>query len=237
MTIGSEQFFKTGDLARYNAQGQLEGVGRADFQIKINGQRVEAAEIENIVMAWSPSEISNCLVVKFPQANEESLVAYVVSNNSELDIESIRDYCKHRLRQYMVPSYFVIMDKLPLNTNGKVDRKQLPSPSLPSKLLNQFVKIGEGPMSELEDKVHHLWCSMLRLDAVPRHVNCFALGGSSLSLMQLFNHYQFHLAPNKQLNVLDFFRNPTIADHVRYLASVETKTLSFWRPLHLTRGT
>ena len=84
----------------------------------------------------------------------------------------------------------------------------------------QFGKGDEEPMSELEDKVHRLWCSMLRLDGIPHHANWLALGGSSLSLMQLFTYYQFYLALEKQLNVLDFFINPTIAEHVRHLRSI-----------------
>ena len=91
-------------------------------------------------------------------------------------------------------------------------------------------------MSELEEKVHSLWCSILRLDVVPIHMNCFALGGSSLSLMQLFNYYQFHLAPDKELNVLDFFINPTITEHVQLLINSKQKLHIMWSPLHLVQG-
>jgi hypothetical protein len=231
VTIDHQVYIKTGDLARYNSRGELVHVGRIDFQIKINGQRVETTEIENTIMNWSPDKISNCLVTKTLQ-NDDLLIAYVISNDLELGTEEIRDYCSVHLRQYMVPSYLIILDKFPLNANGKIDRKQLPLPSI----LNNYLPIEDRQMSELEEEVHRLWCSTLRLDAVPHHMNCFALGGSSLSLMQLFNFYQFHLAPDKQLNVVEFFINPTIAEHIRLLINSKTKTHIVWTPLHLVEG-
>jgi hypothetical protein len=236
VTIDNQLYIQTGDLARYNARGELVHVGRVDFQIKIHGQRVETTEIESTIINCSPSKISNCLVTKVPQ-NDDLLVAYVISNDSELETEAIRNYCNKHLRQYMVPSYFVVLDKFSLNVNGKVDRKQLPLPSLRCDASTNVVRIKDRPMSELEEKVHRLWCSILRLDTVPCHMNCFGLGGSSLSLMQLFNYYQFHLVPDKQLNVLDFFINPTIAKHVQLLTNSKTKTHTIWSPLHLVQGT
>ncbi|CAF3340149.1 unnamed protein product [Rotaria sp. Silwood2] len=218
---------KTGDLARYNSDGELVHAGRVDFQIKIRGQRVETAEIENTIMRWSPGKISNCLVMKLPQS-DDLLVAYIVSNDLKLNTEDIRDYCNKHLRQYMIPSYFIIMDKFLVNSNGKVDRKQFPLPSLQYNALTNSSRSEDRSMSELEEKVHRLWCSTLRLDAISRDKNCFALGGSSLSLMQFFNYYQFYLAPDKQLNVLDFFANPTITEHVQLLLNSKTKATIIW---------
>ena len=129
VTINNQIYIKTGDLARYNLRGELISVGRVDFQIKIRGQRVEATEIENTIKSWSPSKITDCLVTKVPQS-DDLLVAYVISNDSEVEIEEIRAYCNKHLRQYMVPSYFVVLDKFPLNANGKIDRKQLPPSSV-----------------------------------------------------------------------------------------------------------
>jgi hypothetical protein len=228
-------YLKTGDLAQYNEQGELVHVGRVDFQIKIRGQRVETVEIESTIMNYS-KKISNCLVTKAPQ-NNDLLVAYVISNDLELEVEEIRNYCNKYLRQYMVPTYFVILDKFPLNANGKVDRSQLSLPLLLQHTSTNFVPIKDQLMSELEKKVHSLWCSILRLEIVPRHMNCFALGGSSLSLMQLFNYYQFHLTPDKKLNISDFFINPTIAEHVQLLINSKTETHIVWSPLHLIQGT
>ncbi|CAF1112557.1 unnamed protein product [Adineta steineri] len=235
ITIDNQLYMKTGDLARYNARDELVHAGRIDFQIKVHGQRVETAEIENTIMNWSPDKISNCLVTKALH-NDDLLVAYIISNDLELDTKEIQDYCKKYLRQYMVPSYIVVMDKFPLNANGKVDRKNLPLPTLHYNMQTKCVLIEDQPMSELEEKVYNLWCSTLQLDVVPHDMSCFALGGSSISLMQLFNYYQFHLVPDKQINVLDFFTNQTIADHVRLLISSKSELHTVWSPLHLVQG-
>ena len=235
-TIGNQVYLKTGDLARYGTRGELIHAERLKFQIKVRGQRVESNEIENTISSWSPSKISSCLVIKAPH-DDDLLVAYVISNDLELNTEEIRDHCNKHLRQYMVPSYFIVMNKFPINASGKVDRKQLPLPSLQFDASTNFLQSKDQPMSELEEKVHHLWCSTLRLDIVPRHMNCFALGGSSLSLMQLFNYYQFHLTPDKQLNIRDFFINPTIAEHVQLLINSKANTYIKWISLHLVQGT
>ncbi|CAF4306527.1 unnamed protein product, partial [Adineta steineri] len=235
VTIDNRTYLKTGDLARYNERGELVHAGRADFQIKIHGQRVETTETEDTIMNWSRNKISGCLVTKSPQ-NEDLLVAYIISHDLKLNIEEIRNHCSKYLRQYMIPFYMVVLDKFPLNSNGKIDRKQLPIPSsLSSEPINS-VAIDDTPISELEEKIHKLWCSVLQLNSVPRHANCFALGGSSLSLIQFFNYYQFHFAPDMQLNVLDFFISPTIGDHAQLLLSCKTKTKIIWSPLHLTQG-
>ncbi len=237
ITIDNEQFFKTGDLGRYNAREELLHLGRIDFQIEINGQRVEAAEIETTILTWSLSEITNCLAVKFSQNDNDSIVAYIVSNSSQLDIESLRHHCRDRLRQYMVPSYFIVLNSFPLNANGKVDRSQLPPPSAYSSVSTQSIENDEGPKSALEEQVHALWCSLFDRAIISRHTNYFALGGSSLSLVQLFNHYQFHLASDKQLDILGFFNNATIAEHAQLLISGKAEATTIWRPLNLIRGT
>jgi len=149
--INNQIYIKTGDLARYNTRGELVHVGRIDFQIKIRGQRVETAEIENTIIKFSPSEISNCLVTKVSQ-NHDYLIAYIISNDSDLDTEMIRDYCNNHLCQYMVPFHIMILDKFPLNVNGKIDRKKLPLPSLLSKRSFTFDSIDNKPMWNIEEK-------------------------------------------------------------------------------------
>ncbi|CAF4074768.1 unnamed protein product, partial [Adineta steineri] len=127
--INNQVYIKTGDLARYNAQGKLYYVERTDFQIKIRGQRLETTEIENTITNSYPGKISDCVVTKLAQ-NEDLLVAYVVSKASELDTEQIRNHCNKHLYQYMVPSIFVFLKQLPLNANGKLDRQRLPMPDI-----------------------------------------------------------------------------------------------------------
>ncbi|CAF2765776.1 unnamed protein product [Rotaria sp. Silwood2] len=140
--INNEEFFKTGDLARYNAKGELVHAGRIDFQIRIDNQRIEPAEVEKTIIACCPNEIFGCLVTKLSQ-DEDLLVAYVIGDKSQLDTELIRNYCKDHLRKHMVPSHFIVLDKFPLNASGKANRKQLSLPSLSSNVLMQFVKADE----------------------------------------------------------------------------------------------
>ena len=206
-----------------------------DFQIKIRGQRVETTEIENTIINYSPDRISNCLVVKAPH-NDDSLIAYIVSSDLAYDISQIRDHCQRHLRQYMVPSHFVVLDKLPVNASGKIDRKQLPLLALLSDASTNLPQINNPFTSELETRVFDLWRSEFGLPNISHHMNCFELGGSSLSLMQLFNKYQHQLVPDKKLNVLDFFINPTIANHAQLLMNSESKTTTIWHPLHLIQG-
>ncbi len=186
-------------------------------------------------MNFAPRKISNCLVCKLSQT-DDYLIAYIISDDCELNTEAIRTHCGKYLCQYMVPVCIMVLDQFPLSPNGKVDRQNLPLPSLLS--INSFNsnRINSERLSKSERKVHDLWCMILRLETIPRHKNCFALGGSSLSLMKLFNYYQYHLAPDKQLNILDFFTDPTIVGHVQLLINSKSKAATVWHPLHLTQG-
>ena len=144
--IQNRIYMKTGDLARYNERGELIHAGRVDFQVKIRGQLVDTTEIESTIVNYCTNKISNCLVTKVPD-NDDLLVAYIISNDSQLNIDGIRNHCENYLRRYMIPSYFVILDKLPLNNNGKVDRKQLPIPTALHQTSTNVVQIDDQPTS------------------------------------------------------------------------------------------
>ncbi|CAF3385918.1 unnamed protein product, partial [Rotaria sp. Silwood2] len=234
--MDNEQYFKTEDIVRCNARSELVLLERVGLQMKICEQQVEVAEIENTIMALSPSEISNCLVIKIFENGEDRLAAYVVSNNSKFSIESIRDYCMVYLCPHMVPSYFIVLDQFPSNANETTDRQGLTVPSPSIDISNQYVKNSEEAMYDSEDKMHHLWSSMLTLDSLSRHAYYFALGGTSCSLMQLFNQYQVHLISDEQFDVFDFLKNPTIVEHIRHLMKVEPKMSTVYSSLHLTQG-
>ena len=243
VTIDNRVCVKTGDLARYNERGELVHAGRVDFQIKMRGQRVETAEIENTIIDYCPSKISNCLVMKVPQ-KDDSLVAYVASSDLALDIEEISNHCKISLHQYMIPSYFVLLDKLPVNANGKTDRAQLPVPSLLNCISNTVIEAGYQLVSkdlsttpelsstlttsndhfspdlsdELEVYIHSLWCQTLSYSTISTKVNFFHIGGHSLLLMQMYYNYKMTLNIDmKSVDVTNFLQNPTIADHARFL--------------------
>ena len=119
--IDGELFYRTGDLVRMDNNGLLYYQGRKDHQIKLHGQRIELGEIERCLL--NITSISACVVMKW---NDDYLVAYVQS--SDINEQQLREHCQSHLPPHMIPSFFIILDKLPLNPNGKIDRKQLPSP-------------------------------------------------------------------------------------------------------------
>ncbi|CAF1589356.1 unnamed protein product, partial [Adineta steineri] len=118
--IDSQVFYRTGDLVRIDNSGLLHYQGRKDYQIKLHGQRIELGEIERCLL--NITSIPACVVMKW---NDDYLVAYVQSYH--INEEQLRQHCQSHLPPHMIPSIFIILDKLPLNPNGKVDRKQLPS--------------------------------------------------------------------------------------------------------------
>ncbi|CAF5029173.1 unnamed protein product, partial [Rotaria sp. Silwood1] len=122
LIINGEPFYRTGDLVYMDTNGLLHYQGRKDYQIKLHGQRIELGEIERCLLKTS---ISACVVIKW---NHDYLVAYVQS--SSIEEEQLRKHCQSHLPSYLVPSQFVILEKLPLNANGKIDRKLLPTPDL-----------------------------------------------------------------------------------------------------------
>ena len=155
--IDSEIFYRTGDLVRMNSSGLLYYQGRKDHQIKLHGQRIELGEIERCLLNTS---ISACVVMKW---GDDHLVAYVQS--SHVDEKQLRKYCQSHLPPHMIPSLFIILENLPLNANGKIDRKLLPRPDfahLSSMHLTNDIDLSES-MNEIELIVHNIWCDIFQL--------------------------------------------------------------------------
>ncbi|CAF1166800.1 unnamed protein product [Adineta steineri] len=217
VTIDNEIYMKTGDLARYNERGELVHAGRIDFQVKVHGQRVETTEIESTIITWSSDKISNCLVTKVPQ-NDDFLVAYIVSSDLQIDTEEIRQHCRKHLRQYMVPSIFIVLEKLPLNANGKIDRKNLPVPdfSTLATIANDHRYV--EPKGKVEILVHSLWCEILGHSQISTSANFFSIGGHSLLFIQLYQGYKTTFdADISMLDIGELFQHPTIANHAQLI--------------------
>ncbi|CAF4176879.1 unnamed protein product [Rotaria sordida] len=141
--IDGEIFYRTGDFVRMDSNGLLHYQGRKDHQVKLHGQRIELGEIEQCLLKTS---ISACVVIKW---NDDYLIAYVQSSN--IDEEQLRKHCQSHLPPYMIPSIFVILEKFPMNVNGKVDRKRLPPPNLSTvPLLSTDVSI--VPHNQFEER-------------------------------------------------------------------------------------
>ncbi|CAF1334934.1 unnamed protein product, partial [Adineta steineri] len=234
-TINNQVYFKTGDLARYNAQGKLFYVGRTDFQIKIRGQRVETTEIENSITNSYPGKISDCVVTKLAQ-NDDLLVAYVVSKDSELDTEQIRNYCNKYLHQYMTPSIFVFLKQLPLNANGKLDRQRLPIPDISVLSTNGIDHQYIEPKNELETLVHSIWCKVLGCNRISMLTNFFSIGGHSLLFIRIYQYYRtlFNF-DSETINIQSFLEYNTIVEHAKLLENMKINNIQTkeWHTLHI----
>ncbi|MCC5658364.1 amino acid adenylation domain-containing protein [Nostoc sp. XA010] len=214
------RLYKTGDLARYLPDGNLEYLGRADSQVKMRGFRIELGEIENALLKHPGVQEIVVLVREDKQSNQQ-LVAYVVAFPDQIPtIKELRKYLKELLPDYMIPGVFIFLDTLPLLPNGKVDRKALPVPdSLRPTLTTNY----QVPNSEMEQQIAKLWQQVLHLDKVGIHDNFFDLGGHSLLMLQV-NH-KLRTTLQRDISVVTMFQNPTIYSLAQYLS--QDRQLSF----------
>ncbi|CAF3873126.1 unnamed protein product [Adineta steineri] len=230
--IDGQLFYRTGDLVRMDPEGLLYYIGRNDYQIKLHGQRIELGEVEQCLLRTS---ISASVVIKW---KDDHLVAYVQS--SDINEQELREHCQSHLPPHMTPSLFVVLDRLPLNTNGKIDRKLLPPPNFSSIYLTNQDKL-LLPMNEIEMIIHHIWCEIFKLSQISTNTNIFTLGGHSLVIMQLFHRYkkQFDLEPNT-LSITDLFQYATIIHHAQLIQQIKSIKHSIhdyqWLSLHIIQA-
>ena len=229
--IDGEMFYRTGDLVRMDHNGLLHYIGRKDHQIKLRGQRIELGEIERCLL--SMPFISGCVVMKW---GDDNLVAYVQS--STVNEDELRAHCQLYLPPHMVPSFFIILDKLPLNSNGKIDRKQLPRPN-PSSLT--LFSSSDIPHNNLEEKIQQIWLQVLRRveHRISTTTNFFSIGGHSLLFIELYHRYQSMFAfDTAELSIAPFLQRSTIEQHAKLLERIPTHhTLSTqWYTLNVIEG-
>ena len=198
------RLYKTGDRARFLADGRIEYLGRVDNQVKIRGYRVEPDEIE-AVLTHHP-KVNKCVVVaREDRPEEKRLVAYVVLlEEVETIVSDLRRWVKQQLPDYMVPSSFVVLDELPLTNNGKLDCRALPAPDSKEFLENTFV----APRNTLELLLTKTWEKVLAVQPIGIKDNFFDLGGNSFSAVSVFaqiaNQY------GKKLPLATLFQAPTV---------------------------
>ncbi|MEH2172813.1 alpha/beta fold hydrolase [Nostoc sp.] len=198
-----ERLYKTGDLARYLPDGNIEYVGRCDHQVKIRGFRIELAEIEATLV--SHPQIQQALTIVWQTSSElEQLVAYVVSKKSCLKESQLRQFLKQKLPDYMVPSSFIMLEEMPLTPNGKINRQALPSPSHSTKQVGEFIP----PRNVVEFQLAQIWSEVLDVDRLGIKDNFFDLGGHSLLAVRLMTKIGQKFQKNLPLATL--FQSPTI---------------------------
>jgi amino acid adenylation domain-containing protein len=201
------RLYRTGDLARYLADGQIEFAGRVDFQVKIRGSRIELGEIES-ALGEHPSVRRAVVTAREDVPGDKRLVAYVVARQGTADVAApgLRAFLQERLPDYMIPAAFVLLDALPLNSNGKVNRDALPAPDqLRDEPEHEYV----APRTPVEELLASVWQQLLGVERVGIHDNFFALGGHSLLATQVVS--QLRKAFRIELPLRTLFERPDLA--------------------------
>jgi amino acid adenylation domain-containing protein len=199
------RLYKTGDLARYLPDGNIEFIGRIDHQLKIRGFRIELEEIE-ATLSQHPNVRQSVVIVREDVPGDKRLVAYIIPCPKQAPtLSELHRFLKQKLPEYMLPSAFVMLETLPLNTNGKVDRRALPAPQQERPSLERpFV----APQDTLELQLTKIWEQVLSIQPIGVKDNFFELGGNSLLAVRLF--VQIEQIFSKKLPLATFFQAPTV---------------------------
>ncbi|MEH1777317.1 amino acid adenylation domain-containing protein [Nostoc sp.] len=259
-----DRLYKTGDLARYLSDGNIEYLNRIDHQVKIRGFRIELGEIEAL-LAQHPSVKTSVVIDREDVPGQKRLVAYVVQNqqyenDSKLTLE-LRHFLKQKLPEYMIPTAFVCLEKLPLTPSGKLDRRALPAPDQSRPILEVALIT---PRTPTEKKMLGIWIKILGIDNVGIQDNFFELGGNSLLAAQLMIYVRetfqvqmpvrcifeqptieglcqivekFHHQGNAALNTAISFKAEAILDSNIYPQGVLAKDISQQKHIFLTGAT
>ncbi|MDZ7969593.1 MAG: non-ribosomal peptide synthetase [Nostoc sp. DedSLP03] len=208
------RLYKTGDLARYLPDGNIEFLGRIDNQVKIRGFRIELGEIEREI-AQHPDVREIVVLARQDEAGEKQLTAYIVPHyNSGYTHNKLRGFLQQRLPNYMVPSAFVMLESLPLTANGKVDRHKLPAPSRERPQLEQAYIAAQ---TDLERLLAGILSELLKIDRVGIDDNFFDLGATSISILQVAARIKQELGI--ELPAVKLFQYSTIGSLAKYLDS------------------
>ncbi len=210
------RLYRTGDRVCWRAGGVLEFLGRADFQVKVRGFRVEPGEIES-VLAGHPQVREAVVTVQPGGAGDRRLVGYVCAG--EATPGELRDWLRARLPEYMVPAAIVVLDAIPLTAHGKVDRRALPAPESGAFATREY----EAPAGGVEETLAGIWAEVLGVERVGRRDDFFELGGHSLLAVQLASRVRQALGAEVALGEL--FARPTLAEFAAGLATAERAEL------------
>jgi amino acid adenylation domain-containing protein len=218
-----DRIYRTGDLARFLPDGNIDFRGRADYQIKLRGHRIEPGEIEALLEKL-PGVRQAVVVMREDREGDQRLVAYVVVETTHAaTVSALRGTLEANLPEYMVPSAFVFLDELPLTGNGKIDRKallKLPQPDLTSDVASNAAE----PANEMERIVAHVWQQALGITSVGLDKNFFDLGAHSLTVAEAHARLQEKLG--REIALLDLFQFTTVSALAAHLGSSQPASAS-----------
>lgn len=206
-----DRIYRTGDLGRWTPEGNIEFMGRIDQQVKIRGYRIELGEIETLIM--KNSSVKEAFVTDIDDKNgSKSLAAYLVAHD-DLDIAELEKSLSCELPDYMIPQYFIKLDKLPLTPNGKIDKKALPWTESDMYTGAEY----EAPRDEVEEKLKTIWQGILGIERVGINDSFFRVGGHSLNATNLMAvvHKEFDV----EIPLMEIFKAPTIRELAEYIRS------------------
>ncbi len=201
--FGEGRIYRTGDLGKWTDTGDLECLGRIDSQVKIRGYRIELGEIEANIKSYPG--IENALVVAVEKGASKDIAAYFVAHE-EIDLTDLKNHLGRIMPAFMIPMYFVRIEKIPLTPNGKVDRKALPDPEPDTR---QSGSVESEELNPVEMSLSGIWRRVLEIENLSKHDNFFNVGGHSLKALRLLS--QINREFNRTFQLSDIFEFPTIA--------------------------
>jgi amino acid adenylation domain-containing protein len=208
-----DTLYKTGDLARWMPDGNIEFLGRSDFQVKFRGFRVELGEIETAIGHHPAVKETVVILQNEHEVHRQRLVAYLTLHPSQtLTVPELRSHIEQGLPEYMLPSHFVFLEKMPLTTNGKFDRKALPDPANERPVLDQAY---EAPEGSLEKRIGGNWETLLFVKPIGRHDKFFELGGNSILAAKFIG--ELMTACSASIFITTIFDYPTVAGYAAFL--------------------
>lgn len=206
----NEKIYKTGDLVKLHKNGIMEYIGRSDFQIKINGYRIEIGEIQSKILNYPG--IKDCFINVIEKDNTKLLCAYYVCKKP-INLKYLKDHLSRSLPSYMIPKHFILLDELPLTNNGKVDKKLLPLPT------ESGYDVFISPETQTEKQIHSIFCKLLNIEKMSVTANIFDYYVDSLTIIKAQTILYSH---GYDISSQTFYEHPSIRSLAEYLDNYST---------------
>ncbi|OUM56932.1 hypothetical protein PIROE2DRAFT_18247, partial [Piromyces sp. E2] len=210
------KMYRTGDLGKWTEDGDIAYLGRIDFQVKIRGQRIELSEITNTIIEMNG--INNAVVIDKQNENGNKYLVCYYMTNENINGKEINDYLKAKLPLYMIPSYFIKIERVPVTPNGKLDRNALPEPQKSDLITEQYV----APETEIEKLICRIYSKLFNIDEkeIGKMSDFYALGGDSLNAIRVISEIKKNL--NIKLNIKDIMNNSTVLSLASLIESIKS---------------